>query len=228
MTTHSELVELVELYALDALEGAERVEFETHLELCDLCQSQLAETLTVTASLVADAPAPTQVWDRIVAEIDPPLATVAELPTRRGPMIALTTIAAALAIALGGVLLAQDSLTPEESLIAAAESAAGEADSTVADFVVDDVTVAEVVLGADGIGYVLPTAALADLDETRTYQLWVINDEGRVISGGVLGHSPAASTFTWTDGVSGFALTREVAGGVEVSEGDVVAAVTDL
>jgi hypothetical protein len=228
MITHSELVELVELYALDALEGAELAEFETHLGLCDLCQSQLADALTVTASLVADAPAPTQVWDRIVAEIDPHVATVTELSKRRGPVIALSTVAAALAIALGGVLLAQRSMTSEETLIAAAENAASEADSTVADFVVDGVTVAEVVLGVDGIGFVLPTSALPDLDEARTYQLWVINDEGRVISGGVLGNSPAASTFTWTDDVSGFALTREAAGGVEVSEGDVVAAATDL
>lgn len=228
MSAHGQMVELVELYALDAIEGAELMEFEMHLETCDLCQSQLAEALTVTASFVADSPAPTRIWDRIVAEIDPPAATVTELPRRRGPIIALTTIAAALAIALGGVLMAQNNLTAEETLIAAAERTADEPGSTVADFTVDDVTVAEVILGSDGVGFVLPTDALVDLDEARTYQLWVINDEGRVISGGVLGHSPTASTFTWTDGVSGFALTREVAGGVEVSEGDVVAAVTDL
>jgi hypothetical protein len=228
MTTHGEMVELVELYALNALEGAELVDFEAHLETCELCQSQVAEALTVTASFVADAPAPTQVWDRIVADIDPPVATVTELPRRRGPFFALTTIAAALAIALGGVLIGQNSLTAEETLTAAAERAADEPGSTVAQFVVDDVTVGEVVLGSDGVGFVLPTDALVDLEDTRTYQLWVINDEGRVISGGVLGHSPTVSTFTWTDGVSGFALTREVAGGVEVSEGDVVAAVTDL
>lgn len=228
MSAHSQLFGLVELYALDALEGAELVEFEAHLEICELCQSQLAEALTVTASFVADAPAPTHVWDRIVAEIDPPDATVTELPSRRGPVIALTTIAAALAIALGGVLLTQTSPTAEEILIAAAEHAADEPGSLVSDFMADDVTIAEVVLGADGVGYVLPTDALADLEVTRTYQLWVINDEGRVISGGVLGPSPTVSTFTWTDGVSGFALTREIAGGVEVSEGDVAAVITDL
>ena len=228
MISHKEAVELVELYALDALETEERIGFESHLENCDLCQSQLDDALTVTASLVADSQPPTHVWDRIVGEIEPSLTTVTELPRRRGPIVALTSIAAALAIALGGVLIAQNSLSAEESLIAAADRAAVEPGSTVADFIVDDVTVAEVVLSADGLGFVLPTDALADLGEARTYQLWVINDEGRVISGGVLGNAPTASTFTWTDGVSGFALTREVAGGVEISEGDVVAVVTDL
>lgn len=228
MTAHGQMAELVELYALDALEGVESARFEAHLKRCELCQSQLADARTVTASLVADSPAPTQVWDRISAEIDPPTATITELPKRRGALIALTSIAAALVIALGGVVIAQSGLTAEESVIAAAERAADAPDSTLADFVVDDVTVAEVVLGSDGHGFVLPTDALADLDESRTYQLWVINSEGRVISGGVLGHAPTASTFTWTDGVSGFALTREVAGGVEVSEGDVVAVISDL
>ena len=140
----------------------------------------------------------------------------------------LSAIAAALAITLGGVLIASNSLSPEEAIIAAAQSAAAEPGSTVAALAVDDVTVAEVVLTSDGSGFVLPSEALVDLDESRTYQLWVINDEGDVISGGVLGSSPQASSFTWTDGASGFALTRETAGGVAVSEGDVVAVVTDI
>ena len=42
---------------------------------------------------------------------------------------------------------------------------------------------------------------------------------------GVLGNEPVPSRFTWTDDVAGFALTREVAGGVVSSEGDVVSVV---
>ena len=228
MTSHFEMAELVEVYALDALVGRELDDFESHLESCDLCQAQLDVALTVTASLVPDSEAPNHLWDLIANEIGPTETTVVELPRRNGLLVALTAIAATLAIALGGVLVAQNNLTPEEVLIASAQTAAEFPDSTVASFVVDGVTVAEVVLTGDGQGYVLPTDALAELDESRTYQLWVINEEERVISGGVLGNAPQVSTFTWTDGVAGFALTREVAGGVEVSEGDVVAIATEV
>ncbi|HEY5890827.1 MAG TPA: anti-sigma factor [Acidimicrobiia bacterium] len=228
MITHADMAELVELYALDALVGREFDEFESHLEFCEPCQSQLAVALNVTASLVPDSDPPTHLWDLISDEIGPAQATIAELPRRTGLIVALTSVAAGLAIALGGVIVAQNSLSPEEALIAAAQTAADAPGSTTADFVVDGVTVAEVVLGTEGIGYILPTEALVELDESRTYQLWIINEEELVISGGVLGHAPRVSTFTWTDGVSGFALTREVAGGVEISEGDIVAVATDV
>lgn len=228
MTVHSQMMELVDLYALDALELREAKEFEAHLPNCESCQAHLAEARTVTAALVADSAPPNHVWDRILADIEPRHATVAALPRRRGLFLALSAAAAALAITLGGVFVAGNGLSPDDALMAAAEDAAAEPGSTVAEFVVDDVTVAEVVLTSDGAGYVLPTGSLVDLDESRTYQLWVINEEGSAISGGVLGNSPQVSSFTWTDGVSGFALTREVAGGVAVSEGDVVAVVTDI
>lgn len=228
MISHVDMADQVDIYALGALVGDEVDEFESHLESCDLCQAQLDLALAVTASLVSDSAAPSHLWDRIDNEIGAKEATVTELPRRTGLLVALTSVAAGLAIALGGVLVGQNSLTAQEILIASAQTAADSPDSTVASFVVDGVTVAEVVLAADGLGYVLPTDSLAELDESRTYQLWVINEEERVISGGVLGNAPHASTFTWTDGVAGFALTREVAGGVEVSEGDVVAVTTDI
>lgn len=70
-------------------------------------------------------------------------------------------------------------------------------------------------------------AQVVTLDPTRD-QLWVTNDGGVVISAGVLAHRPKPATFTWTGSVSGFALTREVAGGVTASEGDVVSVITDV
>jgi anti-sigma-K factor RskA len=228
MITHAQMMELVDLYALDALEGTEAIEFETHLPACEPCQTQLDLSRAVTAAFVADSESPDHVWDRIVADIESEHATITRLPRGRGGFMVLSAIAAALAITLGGVLIASNSLSPEEAIIAAAQSAAAESGSTVVALAVGDVTVAEVVLTSDGSGFVLPSEALVDLDEGLTYQLWVINDEGDVISGGVLGNSPQASSFTWTDGVSGFALTREAAGGVAVSEGDVVAVVTDI
>ena len=111
-------------------------------------------------------------------------------------------------------------------MIAAAEQAASSPGAYVGDFVVDGSSVAQVVLTDDGHGFVVPTEDLEPLMPQRTYQLWVITADEQVISGGVLGNEPRASTFTWTGEVSGFALTREVAGGVVISEGDVVAVAT--
>ena len=42
------------------------------------------------------------------------------------------------------------------------------------------------------------------------------------ISAGVLGNEPGAARFSWAGDVAGFALTREVSGGVVSSEGDSV------
>lgn len=226
--THTELLDLVELYALDALEAAEAAEFEHHVEECGFCKGQLAAALTVSAALVSDAEPPNHVWDRIVAEIEPG-ATVTPIARRsRRFSVAITAVAAAVGLVVGALALSQFTPNPERALLAEAEVVAADPGSISADFVVDDVTVARVILGVDGDGFVLPTSALPRLDEARTYQLWVINEQGAVISGGVLGNAPEASTFTWTDGVAGFALTREIAGGVAVSDGDVVAVVSDL
>jgi hypothetical protein len=113
-----------------------------------------------------------------------------------------------------------------DQIESAAALAAAEEGAFVGDFLVDQVSVAQVVLTSDGRGFVVPTDELAPLEETHTYQLWVINDREDVISAGVLGAAPAAATFTWTGDVSGFALTREVAEGVISSAGDVVSVIT--
>jgi hypothetical protein len=49
-----------------------------------------------------------------------------------------------------------------------------------------------------------------------------VTPDEQVISAGVLGSDPAPSRFTWSGDVAGFALSREVAGGVESTAGDVV------
>lgn len=228
MTSHTLMADLVEVYALDALEGGEQVEFEAHLDRCETCRTRLDEARTVTASLVIDSAPPAHVWDRIHDEIAGHPPEVLEFPRRGAFFLALTAVAAAAALTLGIVGVFGEGPGTGGPLVSAARQAADEVGSVTVELTAGDSTVAEVILSAEGVGYVVPTQGLPDLDEASTYQLWVINEDGGVISGGVLGHSPRVSTFTWTDGVSGFALTREVAGGVAVSEGDLVAAVTDL
>jgi hypothetical protein len=51
----------------------------------------------------------------------------------------------------------------------------------------------------------------------------VVTPDDLVISAGVLGSEPLPSRFTWQGQSAAFVLTREVAGGVTSSAGDVVA-----
>lgn len=227
MTSHLAMADLVEVYALDSLVGRDQVEFESHLATCGQCDARLVQAEGVLASLVADAAAPWEVWDRIEARLDFERGARARSP-RRASTRPLMAIAAAVIVMLGGVLLTQRSETSDQALAAAAARAAGEPGASLSVFEAGGVPVAEVVLTDEGVGYILPTDDLQTLEESRTYQLWVVNHAGRVISGGVLGNDPSVSTFTWTDGISGLILTRERAGGVETSEGDVVSRITDL
>jgi anti-sigma-K factor RskA len=237
MTNHNLLHELIPLYALDSLEGDELHAVRTHLDSCDACLRELARYAAVTSQFVPDEPAPTHGWERIASAIgngaDIPLGRTAEVidpPRRTRAVTLLTAIAAVAALVFAGIALAQRSLlndlTGDSAVIATAEQAATSPGAYVGDFLVDGFSVAQVVLTEDGHGFVVPTEHLEALMPERTYQLWVITADEQVISGGVLGNEPRASTFTWTGEVSGFALTREVAGGVVISEGDVVAVAT--
>jgi anti-sigma-K factor RskA len=232
--THEQIKELIPLYALDALEAQEISTVEAHVESCPDCATEADESRAVAAALVPDASAPSGVWDRVVSGIDedaqgvetppPPISLDARRAQRFGIIAA---VAATLVLLLAGVLVSQLDLI-RDPIAAAAERAATEPGAIVDDFVVEGQPVAKVILTGEGRGFILPSGELPSLSADRAYQLWVINDVGDVISAGVLGHQPAPATFTWTGGVSGFALTREVAGGVVSSAGDVVSVITDV
>ena len=232
---HDTLMELAALYALDALDGPELTDFEKHLDGCETCQTEVDSYRSVAAELVVDEPTSDSTWDGIRDRIGGG-AEVVQLGSRDRtatdrPWKWVAAVTAVAALVVAGALAVQLITAPglsDASVVAAADTAAGEDGSIVGDFLVDGVSVAQVVLTEDGRGFVIPTDDLAALDETQTYQLWVINDTEDVISAGVLGAAPAPATFTWTGEISGFALTREVAGGVISSAGDVVAVITDV
>ncbi|HEU4894308.1 MAG TPA: anti-sigma factor [Acidimicrobiia bacterium] len=232
----AEMHDLVALYALDALEGEERRDFESHLEACAECGSSLAEYRSAAGSLVPDAPASDATWQRISSAIAGTDAATDQpgevVPIRRATSDTVwktvAGIAAAAALVFAAVALLDGGAEPlsSEGIVAAAEDVAAEPGTFVGEFLVDDVSVGQVVLSADGRGFVIPTEQLEPLGSDRTYQLWVINEAEDVISAGVLGNDPAPATFTWTGDTTGFALTREVAGGVISSAGDVVSVIT--
>lgn len=233
MTSHEMLLEQADLYALDALEADEVREFEYHLQSCPTCQQELASAQAAVAALVPDQTAPTHLWPAIAASLDDvDEEVVVEFrarPGRRTGLQAVTAVAAGAALVVAGVLVGSARSDDGTSSIADAASKAADAPgSTSVALGAQGSVVAEVVISEDGLGYLIPTESLPALEESRTYQLWVVNGEGAVISAGVFGSDPPPSLFTWTGDITGIALTREVAGGVTVSDGDVVAAVTDI
>jgi anti-sigma-K factor RskA len=222
--------DLVGAYAVDALEESERVTYEAHLADCADCRAELArlqESAAILAGSVSVVPPPA-LKDRVMAEVrgEPaPVVTLERRRQRRGPGWLPLAVAALAALVLGVVAvvqtMARNELSGPAGVVAAAEAAAEEPGSIVADFETDDGVVGQVVLTADGEGFVIPSD-LDPLEEARTYQLWVLTPDELAISAGVLGNDPSPSRFTWTGDVAGFALTREVAGGVESTAGDVV------
>ncbi len=221
-TEHTHLQDMLASYALGALDPDEMAAVQAHLLECDSCRIELATHLETMAAMAPPEPASDELWHRIEAEVAP-------VPARsRWWMQAAAAVATVALAASIGVAIAQRQRISELEAIADIDRAlqvALEDPATLhGTFEVGGAPAAEVVLTADGEGIFVPTG-LSALDPARTYQLWVLDGE-LVISAGVLGADPAPSRFTWTGGtVDGFALTREVAGGVEASAGDVASVV---
>ena len=72
MVGHDEYIELLGAYALDAVDQDERRTVEAHLAVCPACQAEVLQHLAVAAALSTQYPAtmPTELWDRIVTQID--------------------------------------------------------------------------------------------------------------------------------------------------------------
>ncbi|MET0565533.1 MAG: anti-sigma factor [Acidimicrobiia bacterium] len=232
--------QLIPLYALGALLEPETFAVDAHLDSCPVCLEELGQYLSVVASLSTDRAAPRHVWERIVASIEAesaPIDHTAEVidigssqhaPPRRA-VNRLLPISAAAAVLLGIVVGSPFSSerTRTEVIVASAQRAAAQPEAYVGDFLVDGMSLGEVILTDTGEGYLIPTDRLPSLHRSRTYQLWVITVDESVISGGVLGSDPRPAPFTWDGPVAGFALTREATGGATVSAGDVVAVATE-
>ena len=123
---HDQVLELIPIHALNALEGAEARDVESHLATCEDCTAELAVHRSVAAGLIPDEPAPSQVWDRITAEIAEPetASPVVRLDeTRRSSERSaawLISVAALVALILGAVAIFQavtsDDLTGARSV----------------------------------------------------------------------------------------------------------------
>ncbi len=225
-----ELDALLGAHALDADEPAEREQVEQYLAENPTARAEVDETREIMSLLVDLEEGPPSLWSRIQAEIsqDPsgtnvrPFAQPAR-SRRRGlsRVVAVAAVAAALVLAVAGVVALRDddgssSADRVAQLARAAEEARsdpGARQAALADG--DGVARATVVYLPDGTGYVTNTA-LDDLPEGRTYQWWAVVDDGAgpaVVSAGVLGRGPEVAGFHYDGPVRGFAISTEDAPG---------------
>jgi anti-sigma-K factor RskA len=229
--------DLIGAYALDAVEAAEREQFERLLESHAELRAELDEYYDTLSMLVAgfEESPPDHVWEAIAAHIAAPDESTNVVPLKPRPkaawrdraVVLLGAAAAVLALVLGvrvvqlGDRVAELEAGAPDPVALAAASALESSEATVAVLSgtpgsnIDAVTI---VFDQDGIGFVFGDT-LPELAAAETYQLWAITGDA-VISAGVLGSAPGIAPFQVADGIDGFAITVEQAGGVVSSEND--------
>lgn len=245
--SHQEIEELLGAFALDAVDGDEARIVADHLVDCARCRAEVAEHREVAALLAhGGTDAPAHLWDRIAASIEgtgpsetdlalrPPLFTKPKMAGRAAPrswrrraVVPVGAIAAAVIGVLGFQVVDQGSklddqgrqieeLANGDGMSQAFQSALGEPDAELVQLQSPDGVHEARVVMSDGTGY-LHAAALPELPEGRTYQLWADMGENR-ISLGILGSRPEVASFAMDREVLGLAITEEIASGVVVSE----------
>ena len=224
---------LVGAYALDAVDEEERAAFERHLAACDDCSQELPTMLATAARLgaVEVAKPPAHLKSSVLTQVQrtrqvpPVVATLAEHRRRRTRWASLVSAAAALLLVVGGGLVAWevqrvDAERERADLIAAVVADPSRVQKRVA---VTGGGSAEVITAR---GAALVALDLPRLPDDRTYQLWKVLPGDRTVSAGVLGVKPGRAVLVEDVGdVTAFAVTVEVAGGVEQSQNNALVVV---
>ena len=232
-----ELEDLLGAYALDAVDGEEREQVDAYLDREPAARTRVAEYREATALLAQPSTeAPVDLWQRIEESLDehraPQGSTVVAIKTRRSRTrrrlsVGIAAAAAAVLIAVLGVVVRKDDRIDQLAdrvndrgggVLAAARNAVDDPRAErVALTSPDGGTEARIVYLPDGEGYLLDDN-LATLVPGRTYQLWALVGDRRAprpISAGVLGADPGVAAFKVAGPVVGFAITDEVAPGVD-------------
>jgi hypothetical protein len=219
---HGELAELASIEALGALDGPDRARLALHLRGgCEHCQGELRRGRGVAAALASLAtplPAPGPLRGRLLASLGGAAAPVARIPAQRPSLRrgALAGLAAAAALALGGLRLA-DRVELERALRHEAELALTRAETereaalaererltALIETVGAPAARAVALAGAEGVPSARGRAFLEPVGQRivllvydlpppppgRTYQLWTI-EAGKPASAGVFATSEA-------------------------------------
>lgn len=220
---------LLAVYALDAVSDDERRQVEEYLERNPRARAEVESYREVAAHLAfGGASPPSDVWDRIAAELDsgvpapgPALSRVMSDGSRPRRRVWLLSAGAVAAAAIGAVAItlavtddSPDSRDPNSAIEQAYGEAWADPDGRRAALASPDGTMnAEAVILPDGRGFV-SAGALPPLDRSETYQLWGVFGDGDIISLGIIGERPGIEPFTARGDIDAFVITKERASGV--------------
>jgi anti-sigma factor RsiW len=232
--TEAEIESLLGAYALDAVDEDERAEVEAHLATCPRCRAEVAAHREVAALMAnGSVAAPEGLWDRIAGELSPELPAtapgaaelLAQLPRparleRRHPRAFAGALALAAAVMVVVALLSlqvanltQQVHSPKAGLSAAVDSVLAHQHRTITLTAADRSHDATVVIGSDDEGYWIGSN-LAQLPSSETYQLWTVVRGKEIVSLGVLGPDPkATSAFRLAPDMGRLMVTVEPEGG---------------
>ncbi|AXT86807.1 hypothetical protein C6I20_07140 [Aeromicrobium sp. A1-2] len=192
MTT-TDLHSLIAPYALDALDADERARFESHLEQCATCRSELAgfqETTALLGESVSHAP-PAALRERLLAEIsgtrqERPVVT--SLAERRGVRRTLPRLAMAAAflvgtVGVGGYAVERNQANDARDEYAAVSSvlAAADANTSAKDFPGGGNV--RMISSAEQDTAVIFAHDLPSPGADKVYQVWMVDASGATSQG---------------------------------------------
>lgn len=173
--------ELAPFYALGALSDDELAAFESHLPACADCRAEINAADAAVGALAQSVaePAPAAMKANVMAEIDR-TGRGASAPDNVVPLFrriapALVAVAAALAVVFGVGLVNGGTQNRIDSIVAANDATTVRFAPTMAD-------TAEIVYVPSGEA-VFSATGLSQVDETETYQLWLIGADGPTPAG---------------------------------------------
>ncbi|GAA3055204.1 anti-sigma factor [Actinokineospora globicatena] len=228
-------------YALDAIPEIERAAFERHLAECDACAQEVRE-LQATAARLGDAVSevpPAELKARVLARIAevrqlPPLQHGGSAPTRSRPVaLRLTGIAAAVllvvSVSLGALLLRnqQELDTQKSQSVAMVDLLSADDVRFVSGSTAAGLNGTVVVSRSRG-QVMLLAANMPPAPDGKTYQAWLMRDEGSPRSVGLLAPDDSGRASIVDSAGIGTAnqvgVSIEAAGGSDVPHGPVVMA----
>lgn len=217
------LHDLAALYAVGALEPEEERAFETHLDGCEACQRELTQARDGIAAVALDAAEepPAEMRRAVMARIDaePVPTPIRSARIWQGVAAVAAVVAVAMTLLWVGSRSELGRVEQLEEVLAAADLQTVEvADSPVGPIrFVYSPELGRGVLTGDG---------LEPIPDDRTYQLWLIDDDGPASAGTFRPDAEGDALVVVEDirpGVT-LGLTVEPAGGSPQPTGDVLVA----
>lgn len=219
--------DLAGAYAIGALDPDELRAFETHLDQCATCREEVrslsvvVEALAETRDDALPGPSP-DLAARVERELRTtpqdgrPVTSLDAVRQRRRPVARVLAIAAAvLIVAAVGVGALLQGLGPQGSTLSDFEriQAAGDREDLALGIGEATVWISRAVGGEDADGIAID-GSLPALDDSLTYQVWVVPaDGGAPVPGPVLRPAPdgayASSWITPLDGIAAVAVSVE-------------------